>query len=117
MSEESDSELLDSLIERLQEGTAGHLDRQMQAAQEIKAQEEKASRRRLEEMWMREHERQLAIARSKAEQQRQEQMLVRGVLIAGAIFILIVILISVGLRLAGGEPRPESLLPAFRAYV
>ncbi len=101
MPEKPESDLLGSLIDRIQDGTAGHLDRQMRSAPDIKRQEEEASQRRLEEMWMHENERQQAIAEAQSEQQRQEEMLVRVVLVVVGIVILIVILVAIGLSLAG----------------
>jgi len=95
MSEPRDSDTLDSILKRAQERTADRLDQRMQEAGGIKAQEESASQRRLEEMWMREHERQRQIAQSQAEQRRQEQMLVRYVLIGAAIIVVIVIVLGV----------------------
>jgi CHASE3 domain sensor protein len=96
---DSDADLLDDLIKRAQEGTADHLDRRMREAEKIKRQEEQASQRRLEEMWEKEHERQREIAEAQAETRRQEQMLVRYVLIGAAIVILIVLLLTIGLGL------------------
>lgn len=104
---DSDSDLFGSLIERLQEGTADHLNRQMQEAEHIKKQEEAASQRRLEQMWMREHERQSAIAKAKAEQQRQEQKLVRYVLIGAAIVVIIIIIMVMGFSLLDGAAAPD----------
>lgn len=99
---ESEPELLDSLIKRAQERAADRLERQMRDSQQIKSEEDAASQRRLEEMWIREHERQRAVAESKAEQQRQEQALVRYVLIAVAIAIIIVIALAVAMSLQAG---------------
>ncbi len=112
-----DSDLFDSLIERAKEGTPDRLGRRMREAQQLKAQEEASSQRRLEEMWLREHDRQRAISRSQAEQRRQEQMLVRYVLIAAAIVVLVITILVVALALSGGHTTPESLLPNFSAYV
>jgi ferric-dicitrate binding protein FerR (iron transport regulator) len=113
---DSDSDLLNSLIDRMQEGMADRLDRQMYEAERIKAQEEAASQSRLEEMWMREHERQRAIAEAKAEQRRQEQMLVRYALIGVAIIILVVIVLALVLSQLGGETAPASLPLLLSAY-
>jgi len=114
---DSDGDLFDSLIERAKEGTPDRLDRRMREAQQLKAQEEASSQRRLEEMWIREHDRQRVIARSQAEQRRQEQVLVRYVLIAVAIVVLVIIILVVALSLSGGETAPESLLPNLITYV
>ena len=114
---ESDPDLLDSLIKRMQEGTTDRLERQRQEAGEIKEREEMDSARRLEEMWMREYERQRAIADTQIEQRRQEQLLVRYVLIGAAVVILILVVLTVVLSLSGGESGPESMLPLFIAYV
>jgi len=114
---DSDGDLFDSLIERAKEGTPDRLDRRMREAQQLKAQEEASSQRRLEEMWLREHDRQRAVARSQAEQRRQEQILVRYVLIAATIVVLIVVILVIALALSGGNTTPESLLRNFCAYV
>jgi hypothetical protein len=111
---ESDSDLLDALIKRMQEGTADRLDRQRQEAGGLKTQEEMDSERRLEEMWMREYERQRVITDAQMEQRRQEQLLVRYVLIGAAVIILILIILTVALSLSGGESTPESLLPLYK---
>ena len=92
---DEDTDLLDSLIQRLQEGAADHLERRMREAETIKASEEASSQRRLEKMWELEHERQRAIAQEKAEQQRQEKRLIRLVLISAGTIILIVILLTI----------------------
>ncbi len=114
---DSEPDLLDALIERAQEGTAERLERHMREAGEIRAREEAASQRRLEELWMREHERQRAIAQQQAEQRRQEQRLVRYVLIFSAVLILSVIIVALLLSRSGGEPAPTGLPPLFIAYV
>lgn len=114
---EPGSDLLDSLIKRMQEGTADRLERQRQEAGELKTREELDSARRLEEMWMQEYERQRAIADAQVEQRRQEQLLVRYVLIGAAVIILVLVALTVVLSLSGGESGPESLLPLFIAYV
>ena len=114
---EPDSDLLDSLIKRMQEGTADRLERQREGAGELKRREEMDSERRLEAMWMQEYERQRAIADAQAEQRRQEQLLVRYVLIGAAVVILVLVILTVVLSLSGGESEPESLLPLFVAYV
>lgn len=114
---EPDADLLDSLLKRAQERAADRLERQMHEAESLKANEEESSQRRLEEMWLREHGRQRAIAESQAEQRRQEQMLVRYVLVAAAIFIVIIIVLVTVLNLSGGETAPESLLPLLTPYV
>jgi hypothetical protein len=111
---ESDSDLLDALIKRMQEGTADRLDRQRQEAGGLKTQEEMDSERRLEEMWMREYERQRVITDAQMEQRRQEQLLVRYVLIGAAVIILILIILTVALSLSGGASTPESLLPLYK---
>jgi len=113
---DSDRDLLDSLIERAQERTSDRLDRRMHEAERLKAQEETSSQRRLEQMWLGEHERQRALAQSQAEQRRQEQMLVRYVLIAAALIVLIIIVLTVVLSLSAGDAAPEALLPTFIAH-
>ncbi len=92
---EPDSDLLDSIVERVQKGTADRLGSRMREADTIKAKEEAASQRRLEEMWVREHERQRAIADAQAEQRRQEQMLVRYVLVGGVIILTLVVIVAI----------------------
>lgn len=114
---ESDPDLLDSLIERHQGSTADHLERRMRAAHEIKTEEETASQRRLEEMWMREHARQQAIADSQAEKRRQERLLVRYVLFGAAVIILLIVVLAIVLELTRGKPTSESLWPFLLAYV
>ena len=114
---ESDSDLLDALIKRMQEGTADRLDRQRQEAGGLKIQEEMDSERRMEEMWMREYERQRAITDAQVEQRRQEQLLVRYVLIGAAVIILVLIIVTVVLSLSSGESTPESLQPLFTTHV
>ena len=88
----------------------------MQEAERLKAQAEASSQRRLEQMWLDEHERQRVLAQSQTEQRRQEQMLVRYVLIAAALILLIIIVLTVVLSLSGGDAAPEALLPTFVAY-
>jgi hypothetical protein len=92
---ESESDFVDSLIERHQEDTADHLNRRMREAQGIKAVEEASSQRRLEAMWALENERQRAVAEAKAEQQLREKLLLRYVLIGAAVIIIAVIVLSV----------------------
>ena len=87
---DSDSDLLDRLIQRLQERTSDRLDRQMHDADEIKTLEQESSQRRLDEMWTREHERQRAIAEAQAKQRQKESRLVRWVLLTAALLIAIV---------------------------
>jgi hypothetical protein len=99
--EQPESDLLDTLIGRLGEGTAQHLDRRMQEAETIKRQEAEASERRLEKMWVREHERQRRLQAAKSEQQRQEQMLIRLVLVGAAVLMIVIILLAIGMNLAG----------------
>jgi CHASE3 domain sensor protein len=101
MPDETDSDLLDSLIKRLQDGTAGQLDQRMREAPDVKRQEEEASQRRLDDMWMRERERQRAIAQAQQEAERQEQMLVRYVLIGVGVVILIIVIVAIGLGTMG----------------
>jgi hypothetical protein len=100
----------------MQEGTADRLDRQMREAGEIKAQEEEGSHSRLEEMWMKDHERQRTIAKKQAEQRRQEQMLMRYVLIGAAIIILVILVLALLLSRSGGESAPGSLPILLSAY-
>jgi hypothetical protein len=102
MPEEPEPDLLDSLIERAQEGTAEHLDRRMRESDSIKRQEEQASQRRLEHMWVVEHERQRSLEDARDEQKRQEQMLMRFALVGAAIVILVIIVLTLILGLAGG---------------
>jgi Flp pilus assembly protein TadB len=102
MPEEPEPDLLDSLIERAQEGTAEHLDRRMRESDSIKRQEEQASQRRLEHMWVVEHERQRSLEDARDEQKRQEQMLMRFALVCAAIVILVIIVLTLILGLASG---------------
>lgn len=90
-SDRDSNDLVDSMIERFQEGTPDRLARQMSEAEIIKAHEEAGSQRRLEEMWKQEHERQRKITESQARRKQQEEQIVRYVLIAAGIFIAIVI--------------------------
>jgi hypothetical protein len=112
---DSDPDLLDSLIGRLQEKADDRLEQKMQEAREVKQQEELASQRRLEEMWIREHERQRAIATEQAEQRRQEQMLVRYALIGAAIVILIVVILAL-VSCSSGEATSRGLPILLTAY-
>jgi predicted nucleic acid-binding Zn ribbon protein len=102
MPEEPEPDLLDSLIERAQEGTAEHLERRMRESDSIKRQEEQASQRRLEHMWAVEHERQRSLEDARDEQKRQEQMLMRFALVGAAIVILVIIVLTLILGLASG---------------
>jgi hypothetical protein len=102
MPEEPEPDLLDSLIERAQEGTAEHLERRMRESDSIKRQEEQASQRRLEHMWAVEHERQRSLEDARDEQRRQEQMLMRFALVGAAIVILVIIVLTLILGLASG---------------
>ena len=113
---DSDPDLLDSLLGRIQEKTSGRLEQQMQEAKEIKEREELASERRLEDMWMQEHERQRAIAVEQAEQRRQEQMLIRYALIGAAIVILIIVILALVLGRSGGEATSSNLPILLTAY-
>jgi hypothetical protein len=99
---EPNSDLLDDLISRMQTGTADELDRRMRESPEIKVQEESASQRRLEQMWMKEYERQQAVAESQAEQKRQEEKLIRYALIGAAVVILIAIALVLLINQLGG---------------
>ena len=114
---DSDPDLLDSLLGRMQKETSGRLEQQMQEAKEIKEQEELASERRLEDMWIREHERQRAIAAEQAEQRRQEQMLIRYALIGAAIVILIIVILALVLGCSSGEATSRGLPILLTAYV
>jgi len=97
-SDQSDPDVLDSIINRTQKRTADRLEQQMQEAGKIKAREQAASDRRLEDMWLREHERQRALAQTRAEQRRQEQKIVRYVLLGAAIFVVVVVLLGMVLN-------------------
>lgn len=99
---EPNSDLLDDLINRMQTGTGGELDRRMRESPEIKVQEESASQRRLEQMWMKEYERQQAVAESQAEQKRQEEKLIRYALIGAAVVILVAIALILLINQLGG---------------
>jgi hypothetical protein len=99
---ESNSDLLNDLLDRMQTGTADELDRRMRESPEIKIQEESASQQRLEEMWMKEYERQQAVAASQAQQKRQEEKLIRYALIGAALVILIAIILVLILDQLGG---------------
>jgi hypothetical protein len=114
---DSDPDLLDTIIRRAQTHTADELDRRMQDAEPIKAHEEEASRRRLEDMWMREHRRQQAIAEARAEQKRQEQLLVRYVLMGAVVVILIIVVLVLIANRANSTGGPESLAPLVSPYV
>lgn len=108
---------LEEIVERLQEKTAGRLERQMRESVDIKVQEEADSQRRLEEMWLQEHERQQAIATAKAEQQRQEQLLVRSVFILVILVILVILgVILISVSSSGGESAPSGLPILLTAY-
>ena len=113
---DSDPDLVNSLIERMQKGTADQLDERMRDAGQIKSEEETASQRRLEEMWVREHARQQSITEAQAEQKRQEQMLLRGVLIGVAVLIVVAIVLVVLLGCAGPGLALGRLLPFLCAY-
>jgi len=112
----SDPDLVNALIERMQKGTADQLDEHMRDAGQIKSEEEAASQRRLEEMWMHEHARQQAITQAQSEQKRQEQMLLRGVLIALAVLIVAAVVLVMLLGCAGPRLASGSLSPFLFAY-
>lgn len=97
---DSESDFVDSLIERHQEDTADHLNRRMREAQGLKAAEEASSQRRLEAMWAQENERQRVLAKAKAEQQAREKRLLRYVFVGAAVIIIAVIILSVVLASA-----------------
>ena len=113
---DSDPDLVNSLIERMQKGTADQLDERMRDAGQIKSEEETASQRRLEEMWVREHARQQAVAEAQAQQKRQEQMLLRGVFIGVAVLIVAAIILVVLLGCAGPGMASGGLF-SFFTYV
>jgi len=98
---DTESDFVDSLIERHQEGTADHLNRRMREAQDIKAMEEASSQRRLEAMWAQENERQRAVAKAQAEQRLREKQLLRYVLLGAAVIIIAVVALSVVLASLG----------------
>jgi ribosomal protein L40E len=108
--------VLETVVERVQMRTADRLDRQMRDAGDIKAQEEAASQRRLEEMWEREYERQQAIAEAQIEQKRQEMLLMRLAFAGVALFILILIVAVLVLGCSGVERAPASLPILLVAY-
>jgi hypothetical protein len=87
---DSDSDLLDRLLQRLQEKTSDRLDRQMRDADEIKTLEQESSQRRLDEMWTLERARQQAISEAQAKQRQHERTIVRWVLVTAAVLIAIV---------------------------
>lgn len=107
---------LETMVERIQEGTAGRLDRRMREAGDVKAREEASSQRRLEEMWVKEHQRQQTIAEGQVEQRRQEQLLMRVAFIGLIIVVLIFILVFVFINASGGEAEPSGLLIGLSAY-
>jgi ribosomal protein L40E len=108
--------VLETVVERAQIRTADRLVRQMHEAGDIKAQEEAASQRRLEEMWEREYERQQTIAEAQAEQKRQEMLLMRLALIGVALFIVILIVVVLVLGCSSAEHAPASLPVLWVAY-
>jgi hypothetical protein len=89
----------------------------MRGAPEIKAQEEAASERRLEQMWHREYERQRALADEQAETKRREKRLVRAVLVIAALIILIIIVATIALNLQGEAPAAGFRWLSGAAYV
>jgi hypothetical protein len=101
--EDQDSDLLDSILRRAQEGTADRLNEQMRHAGSIKSQEELASKGRLEQMWVEEHKRQRSIAAAQAEQRRQEQRLVRLILVAAVVVVVIILLLAFILSQPGSQ--------------
>jgi hypothetical protein len=106
---DADSDLVNSILGRATQKPADRLEQQMSQAPHIKQQEEAASRSRLEEMWMREHERQRAIAEAQLEQRRQEQQLIRYVFVGAALVIFMIIVVT--LLLSGSaSPAPAGVV-------
>jgi hypothetical protein len=107
---------VEAMVERLQQGTAGRLERQMSDAKEIKAREEADSQRRLEEMWTREYERQQHIAEDQVEQKRQEALIMRLVFIGVIVVIVLFIIVTIAWRSSGGDAEPSGWQILLSAY-
>ncbi len=107
---------VEAMVNRLQQGTAGRLERQMSQSREIKAREQADSQRRLEEMWVREHERQQDIAEDQVEQKRQEALMIRLVLVGVVVVIVLLIIFTIFSRSSGGNAEPSGLQILWSAY-
>jgi ribosomal protein L40E len=107
---------LEAMVERLQQGTAGRLEQQMDQAREIKEREQAASQRRQEELWRREYERQQRVNEEQAVQTRQETRTVRLVFTLVIIFILLVVVFIVIRACSGGDAAPSGWQILWSAY-
>ncbi len=107
---------VEAMVERLQQGTASRLDDQMRQAKEIKAQEEADSQRRLEDMWVREHQRQQGIAEDRSEQKHQEAQMIRLVFIGVIVLIVLLIIFVIASRASGGDVELSGLQILWSAY-
>lgn len=91
-------EVLDAIFDRLVKTPAGHLHRIRQGAQDIKSQEEQASRARLAKMWAEEDRRRQELARAREEREQQERvmLIVSLALVALVVIALVVVFLSMG---------------------
>jgi ribosomal protein L40E len=107
---------LETMVERLQQGTAGRLEQQMGQAREIKELEEAASQRRQEELWRREYERQQRVDEDRAEREQQETNVIRLVFIGVIVVILLLIALAIFWGASGGDAAPSGWQILWSAY-
>lgn len=93
--------ILEHIAARRAEGDADRLQRIQAESVKIKEETERASQERLDKMWAQDKERLDALARSKAEQQRQERLIVTvtGIVLLALILLVIVLALTSQLRL------------------
>ncbi|MFP4395743.1 MAG: double zinc ribbon domain-containing protein [Anaerolineales bacterium] len=95
-------DILALIVQRHNQGTVGHLNRQMASAQALKDAEEAASRARRARLMEKERQRQEQIRRDLAERKAQEQKMYTYFLI-GVILFGVLIIITTILRNLGGD--------------
>jgi hypothetical protein len=91
--------ILEHIAARRAEGDGERIRRLQAAAGKIKEETERSSHERLNKMWAQERERLEMLAKNKAEQQRQERIIVAIMAVAVVTVILVVIVLAVTSRL------------------
>ena len=91
--------ILEHIAARRAEGDGERLRRLQSEASKIKQETERSSRERLDKLWAQDRARLETLARNKAEQQRQEHVLITVMVVAVAVLILAVIVLAAVSRL------------------
>ena len=91
--------ILEHIAARRAESDGDRLRRLQAEAGKIKEETERSSHERLDKLWAQEHARLETLAKNKAEQQRQERIIVTIVTVAVAAVILAVVVLAVMSRL------------------